>query len=393
VKSNKLRRAVLRAVLVSTLVCAINVNIIANKGTFSMFTSDVQSSVTMKTADTKSLIKEFNIVEEYGQQFIVIEPGELLKDNSIVYFEVTGEVAAYITQLNPITISKDKTPMNSKSMNNKSMQWDSRSRNLSISSDKQYFISDDGKFYIPIYINVNVKQKLLISSKNEFKGKITLRYLNGFINEAKSVSLSSKYLNSRWTSGTDYYFWENVKNTLSSNKTLAMNGFKDEFKNNFQKESIEEFNEKLDKEQIEIINTIAEGYSEYVSDLETKNGELLKQLEDLQKEKVKLISELDVLMKDNMGSSKELQSQIEALKLESKQLQSTIDGLKETIDSNTKAITIPPKDNGKDKEVTAIPKVSSGVEKKVVDPIVSSVENEIVDPVVISDAGNEKHEE
>lgn len=400
-KSKKLRRIVLRSLLVSTLICAINMNIIANKATFSMFTSSAQSSATMKTADAGDLIKEFNIVEEYGQQFIVIEPGEFLKDNSIVYFEVSGEAAAYITQLNPVALSKDKTPMNSKTM-----KWNSKSVGLSISKNKQHFISNNGKFYIPIYVNVNILQKLSFSSKSEFKGNITLRYLNGFINETKSIALSSSYLNSRWASGTDCNFWENVKNTLSNTNTLLVNEFQDEFNKNFQNESRKAFNIALDNEQIEVIDTIADGYRKHVSDLEIKNKVLLKQLEDLKVEKEDLINEINILIKKSGGSSKELQSQIDDLKSQNKQLESTIDGLRGTINSNAKETTNKPKENGTVNVIPA-PAISNGSEKvegsaviisgtvnKVIEVVViSGTENKVIDSAATNDTGNEKNEE
>jgi hypothetical protein len=278
-------------------------------------------------------------------------------------------------------------------MNGKVMRWGSKSRSLGISINEQYFISDDGKFYIPIKVNVNILHKLSLSTKNDFKGNITLRYLNGFINETKPVTLTSNYLNSRLNSGTDYYFWEKAKNELSNSNTLAVNKLQDEFNNNFQKETKKEFNEKLDNEQIEIIDSIADGYSEYVGDLEEINSELIKQLVDLQKEKVKLINQMDVLMKKNVGSNKELQIQIEGLKSESKQLESTIEGLKKTIDSNTKATTKLRKESVTEKEVVN-PIVISSVENKVTDSeVIREAENKVINSVVISDAGNEKDEE
>lgn len=421
-KSKKLGRTLLRAVLISTLVCTINMNIIINKGTFSMFTSSAQGTATIKTADAGNLIREFNVVEEFGQQFIVIEPGEFLADNSIVYFEVTGEASSYIAQLNPVTLSKDKTPMNSNSM-----KWDSMSRILRVSKNKQYFISNDGKFYIPIFVNVSLRQKLTLSSKDKFDGNIKLRYLNGFINENKPVALSSKYINSRWLSGTDSYFWEDVKNTLSITNTSSLSGggspimaseaslkdltgntttvneFQVDFNKNFQNEFKKLFNKTLDKEQIEVIDSIADGYRKYVSDLEIKNKELLKQLEKLQLENEKLINQIDDLMKKNAGSSKELQSQIDPLKSENKQLEATIDELREIINSNTKATINPPKENGTGNEVT-VPAVINGEENKAISSavmsgdgnkgtdvaVISGTENQVIDPVVTNDTGNEK---
>lgn len=358
-KSKKLQGIVLKTVLVSTLVCAINMNIIANKGTFSMFTSSIQSSAAMKTADADDFIKKFEIVEEYGQQFIVIEPGELLMDNSIVYFEVTGEAAAYVTQLNPVALSKDKTFTNSKSM-----QWNSNSRSMSVSNNKQYFISKEGEFYIPINVNINIMQKLSRSTNNDFKGDITLRYLNGFINETKSITLSNDYINTRWACGTDYDFWEKAKNTLSNSNTLEVNKLEDEFANNFQKEYKKLFNETLDNGQIEIIDTIADGYREYVSDLETKNKELLKQIEDIHREKEKSIIQIDALIKENLESNKELKSQIETLKilrLENKQLEVTIEELKKTI-SNTKATIASTVDKVTEKPIEIVETNDTGIE-------------------------------
>lgn len=161
-------------VLIGSVIVSVSALMI-NFDTFSWFTSNAKSEMSVTAATTKNIIETIEMVEEGGScTGIRLVKNEELEGKPIIYFEIEGEAADYILHVNPAELI------------------------------------GDGEYIVPIEPNINFAQHLKLFlvpiwrwDANPIEGTIRVKYLNGFIDEEHEIQLTRDYLYER--------FWENIE--------------------------------------------------------------------------------------------------------------------------------------------------------------------------------------
>jgi len=149
--------------------------LLINLDTFSWFSSNVTSQISVTAATTEDIIKDIEIVKENkSAKAIKFKKTEGLSYNPVIFFSIDGEASDYILHINSVELD------------------------------------EQGEYIVPIEPNINTSQYLKLFlvpiwrwSDNPIEGTIQVKHLNNFISEEYKIELSRKYLSER--------FWEEIK--------------------------------------------------------------------------------------------------------------------------------------------------------------------------------------
>lgn len=144
--------------------------LLINLDTFSWFSSNVTSQMSVTAATTEDIIDDIEIVKENkSAKDIKFKKVEGLSYDPVIFFSVKGEASDYILHINPVEL------------------------------DKQ------GEYIVPIEPNINTKQYLKLFlvpiwkwENNPIEGTIQVKHLNNYVSEEYRIELSREYLSKRF---------------------------------------------------------------------------------------------------------------------------------------------------------------------------------------------------
>ena len=276
------------------------------RGTYGLFTSNANYDVEkIRTAKEDDII-EYNIKNlrfDYSISsfmynnmssgyFIELKSKSAMKDLSRFYFQVNGRIKPFIININPITMNTKATELSNVNFNTAKLRIDNK--NCVLSSNSEYFISEDGCYYIPIYfktnfVDINDFNDLFLGVDGYLNGKISINYLNKYIVDEKEIYVEKSYLENVGFRG-NYRIWNDIIKNMNGSVTGDSSGSLVDNVN----DSYYKFNsgtKTLTNQQIKIINIIANGYMEYVESLKSNglvlqnmNKELLLENENLKQQ-------------------------------------------------------------------------------------------------------------
>lgn len=300
-KGNLLKRILLKSfgfVFSGLIVSAV---IMSNDITYSYFTSKVIKNTSVKAVGEKDLVADFFIdrkcvpvtyysdghryTYEYYYYYLVIQPGNQLKKGNVLYFEVEDKLKEYIRNIDPVIV-EDPTE----------------------------------NIYVPIKFNVNYNQ---IPNKGYIKrnwgekipGKITLKYLNEYLDIEAKFQANLGELYEVWMMGSEYYRYVKCVQ-WSKNNRLRAGSVTDDMINvkeyiDFKNENSGEFNKELNESQLRILDLGINGYKEYVDGLEENNIKLKERLEKVMQEKSIIQSHLQKATEKREEKNPEKEREIE----------------------------------------------------------------------------------
>jgi len=133
--------------------------------TKSWFTSQMTVNMEVSAATTEDILKKINLDGTVLEDGSILNPAEIelkkaddIKYDPTIYFEVEGNVAEYILQINSVKLE------------------------------------GNGVHSRSIDVNVNSVQNNELSNNETVTGKIRIKYLNGFIDEEFKVTFTGEYL-------------------------------------------------------------------------------------------------------------------------------------------------------------------------------------------------------
>ncbi|MGH4123095.1 MAG: hypothetical protein ACREV6_09225 [Clostridium sp.] len=351
--SKKLKKVIIASMILSAVICSVKIFTPTNRETYCNFNARATSSGSVSVIAAEDMLEfkieeyKYNFNRSYGKdQFIVITPKKELKDNSMFYFEVEGEIEPYILHIDPVELSKYSTEIQLKSS---AQQLKINGEKCFISSNEQYFVSEkEEKYYVPISAEVNLINKYFnLTSKQDFLGNITLKYLNQFIVDKKPMSLDKNYLMQTGLYGSNQDTWKYIKEQMFKNNRLFYSLDSAASKINFEtvdiapnmtdKPSYMNFDSDttiLNGQQQTIIDIIAKGYTGYVSNLK----EYILKLENNKKELEYKNNQLDAKNKELETMVYELQNRSMEFENNTSNIQSENNKLNVEVSELTKKI-------------------------------------------------------
>lgn len=157
---NKLQKISFKVATI--LIVGILLNIVfVETDAFSFFMHEASTQIQVRAASTQSFLERFEVItdgsEDCNAQSIIIRRASNLEFNPIIYFSVEGELANYILHINPVKLEDYK----------------------------------DYEVKINTIIN---EEQLRVNESDILRGKITIKYLNEFINEMRDIQMTKKYV-------------------------------------------------------------------------------------------------------------------------------------------------------------------------------------------------------
>jgi hypothetical protein len=144
----------------------VNIGMPENPGTYALFTHSAFSKLEVRAASTEDILQLWEVVEDCtgSSRELVLQKAEKCGSSPVIYFSLEGEAANYVLHINPVTLSSGE------------------------------------KYEIPIDTDVNLMQYMeLLSDRRSFiEGTVRIKYLNAFVDEAKTIKISRSLLLERF---------------------------------------------------------------------------------------------------------------------------------------------------------------------------------------------------